>query len=126
MEKTTRQWDNILAKGPTVCSCEYRNCEYLLRRRPLWGHEPCEGGADMCGRVRNINENDRSVYGDTESMIIVQGTQKLNMRELIRRGTSMRTLATRPEVLAVYVDPRWLRGDTFLLHERHRHSPRLG
>eukprot|EP00959_Pyramimonas_sp_CCMP1952_P433194 9071379-Pyramimonas_sp.AAC.1 len=42
-----------------------------------------------------------------EFMGIVEGTQKLNMRDLIRRGTSMRTLATRPEVLAVYVDPRW-------------------
>ncbi|CAK0795192.1 unnamed protein product, partial [Prorocentrum cordatum] len=45
-------------------------------------------------------------------MGIVEGTQKLNMRELIRRGTSMGALATRPEVLAVYVDPRWRRGDT--------------
>ncbi|CAK0911448.1 unnamed protein product, partial [Prorocentrum cordatum] len=47
-----------------------------------------------------------------EFMSVVQGTQELNMRELISRGTSMRTLATRPEVLAVYVDPRWRRGDT--------------
>eukprot|EP00959_Pyramimonas_sp_CCMP1952_P039644 829165-Pyramimonas_sp.AAC.1 len=42
-----------------------------------------------------------------EFMSIVQGTQKLNVRELIRRGASMGVLATRPEVLAVYVDPRW-------------------
>ncbi|CAK0817607.1 unnamed protein product, partial [Prorocentrum cordatum] len=47
-----------------------------------------------------------------EFMSIVQGTQKLNVRELIRRGASMGVLATRPEVLAVYVDPRWRRGDT--------------
>ena len=30
------------AKDPTICSCEYRNCEYLLRWRSLWGHEPYE------------------------------------------------------------------------------------
>ncbi|CAK0888679.1 unnamed protein product, partial [Prorocentrum cordatum] len=47
-----------------------------------------------------------------EFMSIAQGTQKLNMRELIRRGTSMRALATKPAVLAVYVDPRWGRGGT--------------
>ncbi|CAK0838914.1 unnamed protein product [Prorocentrum cordatum] len=47
-----------------------------------------------------------------EFVSIVEGTQKFNMREMIRRGTSMGALVTRPEVLAVYVDPRWRRGDT--------------
>eukprot|EP00959_Pyramimonas_sp_CCMP1952_P297501 6223874-Pyramimonas_sp.AAC.1 len=28
-----------LARDPTICSCEYRNCKYFLRWRSLWGHE---------------------------------------------------------------------------------------
>ena len=51
-----------LAKDPTICSCEYRNCEYLLRWRSLWGHEPHEGRAELRGGVHNTNEDDRSNY----------------------------------------------------------------
>ncbi|CAK0792583.1 unnamed protein product, partial [Prorocentrum cordatum] len=61
-----------------------------------------------------------------EFMGIVEGTQKLNMRDLIRRGTSMRALATRPEVLAVYVDPRWRRGDTLFYMSGIGHLPDWG
>ena len=59
-------------------------------------------------------DDDDYAISPQEFMSIDEGTQKLNMRELIRRGTSMATLATRPEVLAVYVDPRWTRGDATL------------
>ena len=38
-----------LAKDPTICSCESRSCEYRLRRSSLWGHETCEGCAEMSG-----------------------------------------------------------------------------
>ena len=39
--------NNSLAKGPTICSCEYRRCECRLRWSSLWGHEPCDGCAKM-------------------------------------------------------------------------------
>ena len=44
-----------LAKDPTICSCGCRICEHRLRWRSLWGHETCEGCAelgvrDACGR----------------------------------------------------------------------------
>ena len=28
-----------LTKDPTICSCEYRHCEYRIRWSSLWGHE---------------------------------------------------------------------------------------
>ena len=48
---------NSLAKDPTVCSCGCHTCEYRLRWSSLWGHEACEGcaeigGADTCGHRR--------------------------------------------------------------------------
>ena len=59
---TTGWLETSLAKDPTICSCEYRNCEYLLRWRSLWGHEPHEGRAELRGGVHNTNEDDRSNY----------------------------------------------------------------
>eukprot|EP00959_Pyramimonas_sp_CCMP1952_P055934 1168733-Pyramimonas_sp.AAC.1 len=50
-----------LAKDPTMCRCEYRNYEYHFRPRPLWGHELCEGRADVRGGAHNASENDRRV-----------------------------------------------------------------
>eukprot|EP00959_Pyramimonas_sp_CCMP1952_P259096 5416799-Pyramimonas_sp.AAC.1 len=51
------------AKDPTIRSWEYRDVDYLLQWRPLWGHEPCEECADMCGGVHNTNGNDRPDHG---------------------------------------------------------------
>ena len=36
-----------LAKDPTICSCEYRTCEYRLRLSSLWGYVLCEGSAKV-------------------------------------------------------------------------------
>ena len=44
----------ILANDPTICSCEYRRCEYRIRWNSLWGHETCEGCAEM-GRRCHAN-----------------------------------------------------------------------
>eukprot|EP00959_Pyramimonas_sp_CCMP1952_P339834 7117018-Pyramimonas_sp.AAC.1 len=33
----------ILAKNPTICSCECRHCGYRLRGISSWGHATCEG-----------------------------------------------------------------------------------
>ena len=41
--------ETSLAKDPTICSCESRSCEYRLRWSSLWGHEACEGCAEMSG-----------------------------------------------------------------------------
>ena len=36
----TTGWLGIsLTKDPTICSCEYRRCEYRIRWRSIWGHE---------------------------------------------------------------------------------------
>ena len=45
---------SILAKDPTICSCECRSCAHRLRRNSLSGHETREGCVEM-GRRCHAN-----------------------------------------------------------------------
>ena len=55
-QSRSEQKQMSMAKNQTICSCEYRNCEYRIRCSSLfWGHEHREGWAevgvgDACGR----------------------------------------------------------------------------
>ena len=74
-----------------MCSCEYRSCEYRLRWSSLWGHEPCEGCAEMA-RWRHAGPGTGALggapYGATQR---VRGVPKW-------RGGGTRALPLGPSV----------------------------